>query len=57
MVTVFVYAALFETLGFAVATALMAVPVGMAFGGNWKFARRRRRMGLLLYLMFDSCST
>ncbi|MGQ3198253.1 MAG: tripartite tricarboxylate transporter TctB family protein, partial [Hydrogenophaga sp.] len=31
-----VYAALFQTLGFVLATALMTVPVGMAFGGTWR---------------------
>lgn len=32
--TIFVYAFVFETLGFPLATALMSIPVGMAFGGN-----------------------
>ena len=54
MVAVFVYAALFETLGFPLATALMALPVGMAFGGSWKQSLVGGVvMGLLLYLMFD----
>ncbi len=35
-VAIFAYAALFQTLGFIVATAVMTIPVGMAFGGNWK---------------------
>ncbi len=35
-VAIFAYAALFNTLGFSLATALMAVPVGMAFGGTLK---------------------
>ena len=34
--TVMVYGALFQTLGFWLATILMAVPVGMAFGGTLK---------------------
>ncbi|MFO1322461.1 MAG: tripartite tricarboxylate transporter TctB family protein [Burkholderiales bacterium] len=51
---VFAYAALFETLGFTLATALMAVPVGMAFGGSWKQSLAGGAvMGFLLYLMFD----
>lgn len=33
---VLLYAALFQALGFILATVLMSVPVGMAFGGNWK---------------------
>jgi putative tricarboxylic transport membrane protein len=51
---VFVYALLFQTLGFPVATALMAVPVGMAFGGSWKQSLAGGfGLGLGLYLMFD----
>jgi putative tricarboxylic transport membrane protein len=54
VVAVFAYAALFETLGFPIATALMALPVGMAFGGSWKQSLAGgAAMGLLLYLMFD----
>jgi putative tricarboxylic transport membrane protein len=54
IVAVFTYAALFETLGFPVATALMALPVGMAFGGSWKQSLAGGvAMGLLFYLMFD----
>lgn len=33
---VLLYALLFQLLGFALATMLMALPVGMAFGGSWK---------------------
>lgn len=33
---VLMYALLFQLLGFALATTLMALPVGMAFGGGWK---------------------
>jgi putative tricarboxylic transport membrane protein len=33
---VMVYAVLFQSLGFILATVLMSFPVGMAFGGNWK---------------------
>ncbi len=51
---VLAYALLFETLGFTVATALMAVPVGMAFGGRWTQALAGGvGLGLMLYLMFD----
>jgi len=51
---VLVYALLFQWLGFTLATALMAVPVGMAFGGTWKQARTGGgALGLLLYLLFD----
>lgn len=54
VVAVFAYAALFETLGFPVATAVMALPVGMAFGGSWKQSLAGGiAMGLVLYLMFD----
>jgi putative tricarboxylic transport membrane protein len=51
---VFIYALLFETLGFTVATTLMALPVGMAFGGTWKQALAGGLgLGLVLYLLFD----
>ncbi|MBX3656938.1 MAG: tripartite tricarboxylate transporter TctB family protein [Ramlibacter sp.] len=51
---VFVYAGLFEALGFPLATALMALPVGMAFGGSWKQALAGGiGLGLVLYLLFD----
>ncbi len=54
IVAVFVYAALFETLGFPIATALMAVPVGMAFGGSWKQSLAGGVvMGVMFYAMFD----
>ncbi len=33
---VLIYAVLFQSLGFILATVLMSFPVGMAFGGNWK---------------------
>ncbi|MEO8279498.1 MAG: tripartite tricarboxylate transporter TctB family protein [Ideonella sp.] len=53
-VTVFVYAFLFQTLGFTLATALMAVPVGMAFGGTWKQSLLGGiGLGLGFYLLFD----
>jgi len=51
---VFAYAALFETLGFPIATTAMALPVGLAFGGSWKQALAGgAAMGLALYLLFD----
>jgi putative tricarboxylic transport membrane protein len=54
VVTVFVYALLFQILGFTLATALMAVPVGMAFGGSWKQSLLGGiGLGLGLYLLFD----
>jgi putative tricarboxylic transport membrane protein len=54
IVAVFAYAALFETLGFPLATAVMAVPVGMAFGGSWKQSLAGGVvMGVVLYLLFD----
>lgn len=54
MLAVFVYAGLFEALGFPLATALMALPVGMAFGGGWKQSLAGGvALGLVLYLMFD----
>jgi putative tricarboxylic transport membrane protein len=51
---VFAYALLFELLGFTVATALMAIPVGMAFGGTWKQALAGGAgLGIVLYVLFD----
>jgi putative tricarboxylic transport membrane protein len=51
---VIVYATLFQWLGFPLATALMALPVGMAFGGSWKQALAGGiGLGVLLYLLFD----
>jgi putative tricarboxylic transport membrane protein len=51
---VLVYAALFELLGFPLATMLMALPVGMAFGGSWKQSLvGGAGLGLALYLLFD----
>jgi len=51
---VFAYALLFERLGFTLATALMAVPVGMAFGGTWRQSLAGGAgLGLAMYVMFD----
>jgi putative tricarboxylic transport membrane protein len=51
---VFTYALLFQALGFPFATTLVAVPVGLAFGGSWKqsFAGGAG-LGLGLFLLFD----
>lgn len=54
VLAVLIYALLFETLGFTVATTLMAVPVGMAFGGSWKQAiASGAGLGVILYFLFD----
>ena len=51
---VFIYASLFELLGFTLATVVMALPVGMAFGGGWKKSLAGGvGLGLVLYLLFD----
>lgn len=54
LTAVFGYALLFQAVGFTLATALMAVPVGVAFGGSWKqSALAGCSLGLLLFLLFD----
>jgi putative tricarboxylic transport membrane protein len=54
VVATVVYALLFQWLGFTLATALMAVPVGMAFGGNWKQSLAGGfGLGLGFFLLFD----
>lgn len=54
VVATLIYAALFQWLGFTLATALMAVPVGMAFGGSWKQSLAGGfALGIGLYLLFD----
>jgi putative tricarboxylic transport membrane protein len=51
---VLVYSLLFQWLGFVLATALMALPVGMAFGGSWKQSLTGgAALGLVLFLLFD----
>ncbi len=51
---VFAYALVFQWLGFTLATVLMAVPVGMAFGGSWRQSLAGGvGLGLLLFLGFD----
>lgn len=53
-VAVVVYTSIFQTLGFPLATALMAIPVGMAFGGSWKQSLVGGvGLGLGLWLLFD----
>lgn len=52
--SVLIYGALFQTLGFWLATALMAVPVGMAFGGTLKKSLLGGLvMGLGFFFLFD----
>ncbi|MHB8948694.1 MAG: tripartite tricarboxylate transporter TctB family protein [Rhodoferax sp.] len=54
VVAVFIYAALYESLGFTLATTVMALPVGMAFGGSWKQSLAAGAgLGLVLFLLFD----
>lgn len=49
-----VYAALFEGLGFTLATAVMAVPLGLVFGGSLKQALAAGAgFGVALYFLFD----
>lgn len=51
---VLAYALLFQWLGFPLATALMALPVGRAFGGSWQRSLAGGAgLGVVLYLMFD----
>jgi putative tricarboxylic transport membrane protein len=48
------YAALFQFVGFILATALMAIPVGRIFGGNWRqSALYGLLLGVILFIMFD----
>ena len=48
------YALMFQWLGFALATALMALPVGVAFGGSWRQSiTGGAALGIVLYLLFD----
>ncbi|MBY0410452.1 MAG: tripartite tricarboxylate transporter TctB family protein [Burkholderiaceae bacterium] len=53
-VSVLVYGALFQTLGFVVATVLMSVPVGMAFGGSLRACLLGGAgLGISLFFLFD----
>ncbi len=48
------YAFLFQWLGFVIATTLMAVPVGRAFGGSWlKSVLTGLGLGVFSFLLFD----
>jgi putative tricarboxylic transport membrane protein len=49
-----IYALLFQLLGFVIATALMALPVGRIFGGTWRQCMFTGiGMGVVLYVLFD----
>jgi putative tricarboxylic transport membrane protein len=52
--SVLAYSLMFEWFGFPIATTLMSVPIGIAFGGSWK---KTLLAGLVLgfscYLLFD----
>lgn len=53
-VAVLAYAVLFQFLGFVLATAFMALPVGRLFGGSWRQCLLiGAGMGVVLYLLFD----
>ncbi|NDY90016.1 tripartite tricarboxylate transporter TctB family protein [Ideonella livida] len=52
---IFAYALLFEFLGFVLATLVMTVPLGRAFGGNWRQGLiAGLALGLGQYLLFDT---
>lgn len=54
VVAILIYALLFQWLGFTAATALMTVPVGMAFGGSWRQSLVGGiGLGLGFYILFD----
>jgi putative tricarboxylic transport membrane protein len=54
MAAVLAYALLFEAVGFTLATAAMALPVGMAFGGSWKQSLAAGvGLGVVLFFLFD----
>lgn len=54
VVTMLVYALLFQWLGFVLATSLMTVPVGRSFGGRpLSLLATGLGLGLGMYLMFD----
>lgn len=54
MLAMLVYALLFQTLGFVLATALMALPVGRSFGGRLLPSLATGvGLGLGLYFLFD----
>ena len=54
IVAVFAYVLLFQWLGFTLATVVMAVPVGSAFGGSWlQSLGSGVGLGLVAYFLFD----
>ncbi len=54
LVAVFLYALCFEHLGFPLATALMTIPLGLAFGGTLlKSALTGVVLGVSLFFLFD----
>jgi putative tricarboxylic transport membrane protein len=53
-IAVLIYALLFQWFGFILATTVMSLPIGMAFGGSWQKALiGGLGLGLSLYLLFD----
>ena len=49
-----IYALLFELLGFALATAVMAVPLGIVFGGSLRASLAAGAgLGFTLFFLFD----
>jgi putative tricarboxylic transport membrane protein len=51
---VLAYALLFQLFGFAAATMVMAVPIGMAFGGTLRQSLLGGAgLGLALFFLFD----
>lgn len=51
---VVLYGILFQWLGFSVATALLALPVGYVFGGTWRQSvTTGAALGIVLFLLFD----
>ena len=51
---VLAFALLFETVGFVLATTLLAVPLGIVFGGSWKQSLAGGLvLGLALFVLFD----
>ena len=54
VVYIFIYALLFEALGFILATAIVTVLIGRLFGGSWvKMAISGLIMGIVFFLLFD----
>lgn len=54
VIAILLYAWFYQFLGFTIATALMSVPVGMAFGGSWlKSLIGGVVMGVVFFYLFD----